>query len=317
MMTMTTTMVMMMMMMGSLLVRTWAQHHCDPLTQYEDGDQCCRKCPPGTSMTSPASCQNPTCKDCGEDEYQEGYTTQTKCERQPYCDPNKNFQDAEQKSKTEESICQCKAGFHCSSDACLTCVPHRVCGPGWMAQSKGNQTHDTVCQRCPEGTFSNDSSPDAVCKKWSECKSGYRIKHGGTGDSDSVCERTPQHVGLIVGVCLLVLVLVVLGIMIFVLKAYKGDSQGDLKDCVGLCVGRNKTPPVALITDAPVADQAEEEFLKSKEQLSQEDSNTPEENEDPPSRSIVFSDRGNFVTEENGKSEILSWQETQTQTSSK
>lgn len=61
--------------------------------------------------------------------------------------------------------------------------------------------------------------------------------------------------------------------------------------------------------------------MYSNPQSSQEEgsSRAPEENEDEPSQElsttdVLLTDKGNFVTQENGKTEILSRQESQTQT---
>ncbi|KAM7411271.1 hypothetical protein PAMA_021319 [Pampus argenteus] len=121
-----------------------------------------------TSMAINSPCNEPNCKPCGEKEYREGYTTENKCERQPYCDPNSNFEVAKHTSKTKKTICMCKAGYHFSSEARITCVLNTKCEPGKGVRSKGNQTHDTVCQNCPEGTFSDEASWDGACKKWTE-----------------------------------------------------------------------------------------------------------------------------------------------------
>uniref|UniRef100_A0A3B5M8G8 TNFR-Cys domain-containing protein n=1 Tax=Xiphophorus couchianus TaxID=32473 RepID=A0A3B5M8G8_9TELE len=153
-----------------------AQGFCDPTTQYEVNDQCCKKCRPGTKMTI-NNCSNPICEPCGPDEYQETYTTEIKCEPQPYCDPNKNLYTGVHDS-TKKAVCLCKQGFHCSSEYCETCSPHKQCGPGEGVESKGDQTHDTVCQPCVEGTFSNETS----------MSDRYQTTDvAGTNRSDTVC----------------------------------------------------------------------------------------------------------------------------------
>lgn len=42
----------------------------------------------GTSMSQLGTCTAPQCLQCDQDEYQDTYTTETKCRRQPYCDPS-------------------------------------------------------------------------------------------------------------------------------------------------------------------------------------------------------------------------------------
>ncbi|XP_019721654.1 tumor necrosis factor receptor superfamily member 5 [Hippocampus comes] len=281
-----------------------AQPPCDPLTQYELSGQCCQMCPPGTSMSQLGTCKAPHCLQCDQDEYQDTYTTETKCKRQPYCDPNKNFQFAEQTSKTEESICMCKLGFHCSSDVCLTCVPHRPCEPGWGAIIKGNQTHDTVCHKCPEGSFSNQTSWHSDCLTWTKCKSGYVVRQSGSAQSDVVCENQRMHVII---ACVFILgmgILLAAAVKIWSSRRRREDIKG--KD--------DEDPP----KEALIAfDGVHEEPMSPGVQVSLADSSgtgEPEENEDRPSQVALLSDKGNYVTQENGKAEVLSRQESQSMT---
>uniref|UniRef100_A0AAX7V9T9 TNFR-Cys domain-containing protein n=1 Tax=Astatotilapia calliptera TaxID=8154 RepID=A0AAX7V9T9_ASTCA len=148
---------------------TVAQASCDPETQYEKDGQCCLMCKPGTSMST-EDCKNPQCQPCLDNHYQDKYTTKNKCLQQPYCDRNKNFEAQVPKSKTERSICKCKVGFHCSSEECITCVEHTVCQPGYRAKVIGTNILDTECEQCPDGTFNNNASWYAQCRKWTEQK---------------------------------------------------------------------------------------------------------------------------------------------------
>uniref|UniRef100_A0A668VTC5 TNFR-Cys domain-containing protein n=1 Tax=Oreochromis aureus TaxID=47969 RepID=A0A668VTC5_OREAU len=169
---------------------TVAQASCDPETQYEEEGQCCLMCKPGTSMST-KDCKNPRCQSCPDNHYQDKYTTENKCLLQPYCDRNKNFEDPFPKSKTQKSICECKVGFHCSSKDCITCVEHTVCQPGYGAKVIGNKSQDTECEKCPDGTFNNNTSWDAHCRKWTECETGYHVEEKGTHTTDNTCEEKP------------------------------------------------------------------------------------------------------------------------------
>ncbi|XP_040009827.1 tumor necrosis factor receptor superfamily member 5 [Xiphias gladius] len=302
----------------AVAVMAAAQSRCDPLTQYEESGRCCKMCGPGTRMSGRGTCLDPQCKECGENEYQDKFTTEEKCQLQPYCDTNKNFQYVAGESKKIRKTCTCAPGFHCSSAACITCVPHTVCKPGHGAQSIGNHTHDTVCQTCPKGTFSKESSWESVCKKWTECGEGYHIKHSGTDTSDNTCEETSrQHTVLIALISVFVLAVVVAGL---IFCQCRGDAKRKLKDCVQSCRGerlelQNENPLIA-----PPVDDAEKELMFPEQQSSQEEggTRTPEENEDELSEEIsagvILTDNGNYVTQEKGKTEILSRQESETQT---
>ncbi|XP_040922434.1 tumor necrosis factor receptor superfamily member 5 isoform X2 [Toxotes jaculatrix] len=303
-------------MMCALVVTTAAQGTCDPVTQQEVDGQCCTKCGPGTSRSSRSTCLDPQCEECGQNEYQDKYTYESKCQRQPYCDENRHFQPVEHESKKKKTICLCKVGFHCSSDACITCVPHTVCRPGYEAKSIGNHTYDTVCQKCPEGSFSSIESWNSSCKKWTECQDGYHTKQRGTDTTDNVCVKTTRYHTI------LVLVFPVLGIVLIVIITFflcKGGAQQ--RNCFESCQGGEqeelKNHEVLIL---PPSDQNENEPMFS-EQQSQEEcgSRTPEENEDELSQvvsagGVALTDNGKYVMQERGKTEILSRQESQTQT---
>ncbi|XP_031146477.2 tumor necrosis factor receptor superfamily member 5 isoform X1 [Sander lucioperca] len=304
---------------------TATQPQCDPLTEYELNGQCCKMCGPGTRMpssSSPSSCRDPQCIGCGDNEYQEEYTKETKCQRQPYCDPNKNFQVVVHKSKKKQSPCMCKEGFHCSSEDCITCVPHTTCKPGHGAQHIGTHMEDTVCQKCPDGTFSNDSSWRSVCMKWTVCENGYHIQRSGTDISDNICEAISRgHIVLIV-VLALIGVSVVLVIVWCLYKGKQEDARGKVKVCVGSCFGDERQPlrETRVLITYPT-DATEEESMKLPElQSSQEEGGAgpPEENEDQPSQEIsaglLLTENGKLVTEEYGKSSVLSRQESQPHT---
>ncbi|XP_049437395.1 tumor necrosis factor receptor superfamily member 5 isoform X1 [Epinephelus fuscoguttatus] len=305
------------MIMGALVAA--AQPRCDPLTQYEKDGECCKMCGPGTRMVSlsSGSCLDPGCIDCGEDEYQDKYTAKLLCERQPYCDPLRNFEVRVSKNKKEKIPCMCKYGFHCSSEQCLTCVPHTTCAPGHGARIIGNHAHDTECQECKDDTFSNNTSWDGVCEKWTQCADGYQIQKIGTGVSDNICERTPRkHILVICLVSLVILILLALG---FTYWRCQGDASQKVKICVESCMGEHKKGlPNETIVPMMQPDEPIEEESTFPQSLPEEGgAGPPEENEHEPHQEMSAVGRtelGNVVAEEIGKSAIVSRQESQTET---
>ncbi|XP_047428684.1 tumor necrosis factor receptor superfamily member 5 [Mugil cephalus] len=266
-------------LLSALVGTATAQFQCDPQTQYLMNGQCCMLCGPGTSMTALGSCAEPQCKVCGEGEYQEQNTREPKCERQPYCDPNKNFKVVGVESKTQRTICMCKEGFHCSGEHCVSCVPHRTCEPGFMVSFAGNWTHDTVCQKCRDGYYSEER-PSTTCKKMTEC---WTIEEPGTSTSDNKCgDRTHW---IVLGVLLPGLLL---AIGVFLFWFCRGKPRfSEVKDCFGSCREPQNEP---LREIKPVEE------------------NTPVEDlEDPSLQEMVhLTENRNLVAQENGKTEILS-----------
>ncbi|XP_034029301.1 tumor necrosis factor receptor superfamily member 5 isoform X2 [Thalassophryne amazonica] len=305
-----------MLLMGSTVgfVVVSAAGFCDPATEYESNGQCCQKCDPGTYMTSHGSCLEPQCIACGDNEYQESYTTESKCKRQPYCDPNKNFDFIEHhKSKTQRSTCMCKLGFHCSSETCLTCVPHRTCGPGYGVQSKGDHAHDTVCEVCSPGTFSNETSWDGSCQKWTECEDGYPVEKSGTAVSDNICEKTSRWypVWICLGV-LLVAAVICAAVLILCKRKVTRDAEGEMEGCMKSCLeGRKKPEQTAKKITNPTSEDKSKVNLVNEHLPEEVDDNVDEESVGSP----TFTEKGNFLRQEVGKDAILSRQESQTQSS--
>ncbi|XP_030280003.1 tumor necrosis factor receptor superfamily member 5 isoform X1 [Sparus aurata] len=306
-----------MMVLMSLVVLTAAQPQCDPLTQYEDRSQCCKMCGPGTSMTSLGTCEEPQCQACNKDEYQDRYTKEPKCERQPYCDKNNNFDTPEHDPK-KRSICMCKEGFHCSDPKnCLTCVPHSLCKRGSGVQLPGNHSLDTVCEECPDGTYSDVESSVVGCKKWTTCGLGQHVEERGTSTSDAVCGRTLRtHVVIAIVVSMIVAIIVAV-VLFYLCRGKCGEEK--VKGCFQSC-REQKSEPLQeehiFIPEQP--DPLDEEESMSPDMHSTQEegfTRTPEEDDElsVPMSPTALTDRGNLVTQENGKTEQLSRQESQTQ----
>ncbi|XP_028265572.1 tumor necrosis factor receptor superfamily member 5 isoform X2 [Parambassis ranga] len=280
------------------LMRSAAQPACDPVTQYVDNtDGCCRMCPPGTSMTSLSTCTEPNCSPCGNNEYQDKYTTEQKCTLQPYCDPNKNFKAAVHTSKKSRTTCLCEEGFHCSSKECITCIPHTSCPPGEGAVSIGDHAHDTVCKECPEGSFSDESSWSGACKQWTVCKTGFYVSQRGTARSDNTCvESGPSPAAYVVPILVIMSLLVAVGVFLCKVKP-------ELFKRVAKCCMKS--------THLPIEAEQDPEAPIRIERI------TPEENEDDDSilTGVPLTDNGNVLVQENGKLEQLSRQESQTECS--
>ncbi|XP_043976382.1 tumor necrosis factor receptor superfamily member 5 isoform X1 [Gambusia affinis] len=221
-------------LLSVLMGMSAAQSLCDPETQYDLNKQCCMKCGPGTKMTD-NNCETPKCEPCGPDEYQETYTIENKCEPQPYCDPNKNMYTGVHDSK-KKAVCLCKPGFHCSSEYCEVCRPHKQCGPGQGVKSKGDQTHDTVCQPCMNGTFSNETSMNDRCIEHTKCPPDYTTEVAGTDRSDTVCvkkSRVHVIVGTVMGIFLVACC--VFGVFLYCQRKSSLEKGKKLEciDCIG------------------------------------------------------------------------------------
>lgn len=258
-------------------------------------------------MLRTGSCDEPRCEPCGENEYQDTYTTESKCKRQPYCDPNKNFNRAAHLGKNIKTNCECKQGFHCSGPQCMTCVPHTVCPPGEGATTEGNHLLDTVCEECPDGTFSNESSWSSACKAHTECGNDYHIKEAGTSTSDNICEmnsRTHMIVGLVLGI------IAVLGIVAVIVCCKGGCAGGKLRKFKYHFKPKAEEEKEQLRDVRVMANPTEEESVFHPEE-EEPIVSTPEENEDGQSVDVGYTFNGQPVQQDMSKTEQLSQEESQ------
>ncbi|XP_035014897.2 tumor necrosis factor receptor superfamily member 5 isoform X1 [Hippoglossus stenolepis] len=300
-----------------MMMLTSAVSRCDPLTQYDQAGQCCTMCAPGTKMLTLGTCSDPQCAECGPHKYQDEYTRDSQCKRQPYCDPNKNLEVSLPESKKKESTCTCLPGFHCSSVTCVTCVPHTTCEPGQWAKSVGNHTRDTVCESCPEGSFSVGTSSDSVCTKWTECESGFHVQEKGTHVSDIVCEKSLRHQGgLIAAAVVIGSLLIVVVLASCVCRA--GDTKQRAKGCLESCRGDRENLPrepcLLLFTQVNEIEKDPEPRPSQEEEETKIPEENLEEQRDELLSEAVLSENGQFVTQERGKGSIQPQQETEAQT---
>ncbi|XP_074537920.1 tumor necrosis factor receptor superfamily member 5 [Halichoeres trimaculatus] len=301
-------------MLFAFIVLASAQRRCDQDIEYEKNGECCKMCAPGTRMLRTGSCDEPRCEECGENDYQDTYTTDSKCKRQPYCDPNRNFNRTTHMSKTQETKCKCKLGFHCSSTECITCVPHTVCPPGKGATTEGSHSQDTVCEECPDGTFSNESSWSGVCKAHTKCENDYHIKEAGTSTSDNICEMNSRShvIGIVLGVlCGIIFFLGIAGVIAYRMKGGAEGNFKEFKNCLNP-TGAGEKEPLGEVK--VIANPAEEESMLHPEEEGPMVS-TPEENDDSQSldTSLVlgYTFNGQPVQQDMTKTEQLSQEESQ------
>ncbi|XP_030625500.1 tumor necrosis factor receptor superfamily member 5 [Chanos chanos] len=274
---------------------------CDLLTEYENGGKCCKKCPPGKRMrVEDVSCLDPVCLDCADGEYQDTYTKETKCKRQPDCDPNLNFKVPFLRSKIEEVSCICKEGYHCSSKVCDTCVINSDCEPGQRVLQQATRFDNTKCTACEEGTFSPTRSLSTVCQEWTKCQHGVLAE--GNSTSDIKCKEENIHEGLIVLTVLLILGLI--GVLIW-FGVKKGNCCPSLKEKQDVFL---KTFRVLLKQcTGDYIEQQEEDKIDEEKQLHQPQENT-ENTEACPEESKT--ENGMIVAQERGKGSIVAQPET-------
>uniref|UniRef100_F6UM62 TNF receptor superfamily member 11b n=1 Tax=Ornithorhynchus anatinus TaxID=9258 RepID=F6UM62_ORNAN len=156
--------------------------HYDPATARQ---LTCNQCPPGTFVKRHCSASRQTlCAPCPESHYAGEWHSDEECQ---YCNTVcKELQYVRQEcNSTHNRLCECVKGRYLDLEFCLR---HTVCAPGFGAVRPGTPESNTVCQRCPDGFFSNESSSQAPCRKHRNCAAlGLQTISRGNASHDSVC----------------------------------------------------------------------------------------------------------------------------------
>ncbi|XP_028824872.1 tumor necrosis factor receptor superfamily member 5 [Denticeps clupeoides] len=272
---------------------------CDTQTEYLKDGECCNMCGPGTRMTDSAICRDPYCKDCEEDEYQAGFTKETRCRRQPSCDPNVHLEPVLPRTTKIFSPCKCLKGYHCSSESCTSCNKDTVCGPGYEVSRNATETSDTECKPCPHGTFSNASSYESRCRPWTRCE--IEEKPGSTS-SDNVCRGSKaEHVGTLCAVIAAVAALFVL-VLVLICRKIRGSRKIILPDDEW---GNHDDPGI----HDDILHNQYSGFAQAEENEMKEEEGQPGEEVDSGIETNGLTDGGQPLHQEEGKEDVLSQSE--------
>ncbi|XP_070605352.1 tumor necrosis factor receptor superfamily member 11B [Erythrolamprus reginae] len=153
--------------------------HYDPITSRQ---LMCDQCPPGTYVKQHCTTSAKTeCAPCPDQSYTDEWNNNEKCH---YCNVVcKELQyEKIQCTSTGNRACECVEGRYLNLEFCLK---HTACPPGFGVVQKGTPESDTVCERCPEGYFSNDTSSKAACQTHTNCSA---LVQKGDSTHDNVCQ---------------------------------------------------------------------------------------------------------------------------------
>lgn len=214
--------------------------------EYKHNGGCCRKCEPGKYLFAHCDGSSSTkCLDCGREEYQPDWNSDSKCIPQKFCDEGKGFNRTRPHNPKAPEPCRCKQGFHCSLINCEYCEAIKKC-PAGEGVVMGEMDRAS-CVHCQYGYFSDSLSTEA-CKKWTDCKAiGKTEKQPGSSKSDVMCGvHSPVMTPWVVVAILLVIIMVSLVVLfLFCCKDKLNFLSVNLRTCVQNLKGsRNQQEPM-------------------------------------------------------------------------
>ncbi|XP_064023649.1 tumor necrosis factor receptor superfamily member 5 isoform X2 [Pogoniulus pusillus] len=180
-------------LLGAVLLACWqtgAAVRCSA-RQYEYKGRCCDRCQPGEKLVSECDgTEESVCTRCESGHYQQSWTKERHCAPHDICEDNAGLMVKTEGNATHNTVCQCRAGMHCSDASCQTCLENLPCQRGFgFVAAKAMARMSSPCEPCAEGTFSNISSKTEPCHPWTSCEEkGLAVKVKGTNTSDVICE---------------------------------------------------------------------------------------------------------------------------------
>ncbi|KAK7157379.1 hypothetical protein R3I93_008763 [Phoxinus phoxinus] len=95
---------------------------CDESTEYEEHDQCCKKCEPGQIMEARCGTSSPDtpCRTCGKDYYMDVYNENFACHQCTTC-TKEHMKYEKECSPKRDAVCTCDEGYICSDGKCEMC----------------------------------------------------------------------------------------------------------------------------------------------------------------------------------------------------
>ncbi|XP_077998107.1 uncharacterized protein LOC144451183 [Glandiceps talaboti] len=144
----------------------------------------CAKCPPGTFVEEPCinSEEDTTCKPCPEGHFSLAWNHYRQCAPCRQCAASLVTTPC---SAMEDTVCSCGEGLFWHDH---TCKPHKSCPTGRGVVMRGTATYNTLCERCPDGTYSDVDSPTQPCLNFTNCLLlGRDIIKEGDRYKDNIC----------------------------------------------------------------------------------------------------------------------------------
>ncbi|GAB1287209.1 Tumor necrosis factor receptor superfamily member 5 [Apodemus speciosus] len=182
-----------------------------------------------TRLTSHCTALEKTqCQPCSKGEFLAPWNREIRCHQHRHCEPNQGLQIKKEGTTDSDTVCACKEGQHCTSKDCETCAQHTPCGPGFGVVEMATETTDTVCQPCPDGFFSSESSLSEKCRPWARCEDkNLVVLREGTSKNDTVCGFQFRMRALLVIPVVVVILIIIFVVFLYIKKAAKKPKDNE------------------------------------------------------------------------------------------
>ncbi|KAK2850770.1 hypothetical protein Q5P01_007046 [Channa striata] len=207
--------------------------------EYQIRNECCPKCLPGSRVkTDCTEFRSTSCLACLDGTYMDQPTGLKYCLSCTNCETGSGLRIKTLCTATSDAVCEPLDGFYCvdsTENSCVRATKHRSCEPGQYVSSKGTASSDTLCSRCPDGTFSDGTL--TLCRPHTQCESqNLQLIKAGNAAADAECgERSSNQAGTVIAVvAVFIAAILILGAVLFILCKNKKKTNlnpGENKTC--------------------------------------------------------------------------------------
>ncbi|XP_063815930.1 tumor necrosis factor receptor superfamily member 16 [Pseudophryne corroboree] len=156
-----------------------------PTKQYTKSGECCRPCGVGEGVVHECGMNQTVCEPCLDSVTYSDTTSYTEsCKACTECDGNKRM--IAPCVETDDAVCACAYGYYKNEESgeCIRC---RTCPIGYGMILSCSMNQDTVCEKCPEWTYSNVDNNMDPCLPCTICEDDEILEAECSLTSDTVC----------------------------------------------------------------------------------------------------------------------------------
>uniref|UniRef100_A0A8B9SYT3 Nerve growth factor receptor n=1 Tax=Anas platyrhynchos TaxID=8839 RepID=A0A8B9SYT3_ANAPL len=150
---------------------------------YTTSGECCKACNLGEGVVQPCGVNQTVCEPCLDSvTYSDTVSATEPCNMSAPC------------VESDDAVCRCAYGYY-QDELSGSCKECRVCEVGFGLMFPCRDSQDTVCEECPEGTFSDEANFVDPCLPCTICEENEVMVKECTATSDAECRGTASLAG--------------------------------------------------------------------------------------------------------------------------
>ncbi|KAG5854795.1 hypothetical protein ANANG_G00041540 [Anguilla anguilla] len=174
-------------LLGALVGALGAKEPCGS-GEYTTSGECCRQCQPGEGVVEKCGATQTVCAQCRDSEtFSDIYSHTESCQPCTQCIGMLRMQTP--CTDSNDAICMCDYGYFMNR-ATGSCEECTLCPEGEGMVVRCEHDRDTICEDCPEGTYSDQESSLDPCLPCGTCEDSLEIELQQCNSiSDTVCKE--------------------------------------------------------------------------------------------------------------------------------